>query len=215
MTKQMFLAAPILVLLLQPLHATVVSRRATIAGGWGGNGRCTIQLNVNGAAEVEVSGDMGYLKTLSGKAAGWRRFHCNAPLPHHPGGFRFEKTDGRGTVRLLRDPRSNAGTAVFHVNGRDVHTIDIRWSGFTGGPEEIPMAKAVSICRDSVTNRLTQDGYRFVSFASAVPDNKPGRSDWVIGTVNAKRGPVATWFSFSCSVDFVSGTVRSLDVSRR
>jgi hypothetical protein len=208
MTKPMFLAA---VMLLQSLHATVISRRATIAGGWVANGRCTIQLKVNGAAEVEVSGDMGYLKTLSGKAADWRRFHCNAPLPRHPGGFRFEKTDGRGTVLLLRDPRSNAGTAVFHVNGRDVHTINIRWSS----PGGIPMAKAVRICRDSVTDRLNQDGYRFVSFASAAPDNKPGRSDWIIGTVSAKRGPVVTWFSFSCSVDFASGTVRSLDLRRR
>ncbi len=50
-------------LLGQPLTST---RRATITGR-GGDGKCTIEVEVDGSAEVEVSGDVGLLRTLSGQ----------------------------------------------------------------------------------------------------------------------------------------------------
>ena len=98
MNKQFFQSAAILALLLQPLHADGDFRRATITGGGGGNGWCTVEVNVDGTAEVEVSGDSGVLRTLSGQQAFWRRFQCNRPLPPNPSDFRFNRIAGRGAV---------------------------------------------------------------------------------------------------------------------
>jgi hypothetical protein len=77
------------------------------------------------------------------------------------------------------------------------------------------MARAIGMCQDSVTNRLNRNGYQYVTFERTIPVNNPGPNDWITGTVTGKRGFGTTWFSFSCSVDFRSGTVRSVDVSRR
>ncbi len=77
------------------------------------------------------------------------------------------------------------------------------------------MAKAIRICQDAVTERLTRDGYSAVSFERTIPDTNPGRNDWVIGMVTGERGFGTKRFSFSCSVDFSSGRVRSVDVRRR
>ncbi len=54
MKKQMFSGVAALVMLMQPMHATTVPHNATIVGG-DGSGRCTIEVDVDGAAEVEVS----------------------------------------------------------------------------------------------------------------------------------------------------------------
>jgi hypothetical protein len=229
--KQALLGTAILILLSQVAHASTESRRATITGG-GRYGRCTIEVNVDGAAEVEISGDLGLLRTLSGQTATWRRFQCNAPLPRNPSDFHFAGVDGRGNVRLLRDPRSNGGTALIHISdpkgGREGYTFDLQWSGFGGrggqpspppypsgrGPNSggFPAVRAIQVCQDSVTSRLNQDGYAYVAFERSVPDDSPGRNDWVIGTVSGSRRFETTRFSFSCSVDFSSGKVRWVDV---
>jgi hypothetical protein len=72
-----------LFLLGQSLHATTVTRQATMIGFGGANGKCTVEVNVDGVAELEISGDTGSLKTLAGQTAVWRRFQCNQPLPHN------------------------------------------------------------------------------------------------------------------------------------
>jgi hypothetical protein len=220
--------------IIPPAHANPVSRRATITGV-GGNGRCTIEVSVDGTAEVEVSSDKGLLTTISGQPAVWRRFQCNTPLPSNPADFRFVKVNGRGTVRLMQDPRSTGGRAVIHINdpkgSRAGYTFDLQWRGPGGGgwapgppappaghwPGQgtFPMSRAIRICQDSVTDRLHQDGYRYVTFQRTIPDDNPGRHDWVIGTVSGRQWFDTTQFSFSCSVDFGSGRVRSVDVSRR
>jgi hypothetical protein len=237
MNTRPFLNAALLALLIQPVYAAIDSREATISGRGGGPGRCTIQVDVDGAAEIEVSGGTGRLRTLSGREAAWRQFHCSEPMPRNPADFGFGGINGRGTVRLIRDPRSNGGTAVIQINdpksGRSVYGFDLQWRGFGGGgggwapapppgppgrgpgPGAFPMARAIRICQDSVTMRLNRSGYPYVTFGRTIPDNNPGRNDWVSGTVSAKRGFETTWFSFSCSVDFRSGTVRSVDVQRR
>jgi hypothetical protein len=223
-----------------PAHANPVSRRATITGG-GGNGRCTVEVNVDASAEVEVAGDTGLLTTISGQPADWRRFQCNAPLPHKPADFRFIKIGGRGNMRLIQDPRSTGGRAVVHIDdpkgGRGIYTFDLQWQGPGGGgwtpgpqfpppghgpgpgpgpgPGGFPTARAIRVCQDSVTSRLNRDGYRDVNFQRTFPVDNPGRHDRIQGTVSGKRGFGATWFSFSCSVDFSSGRVRSVDVWRR
>jgi hypothetical protein len=232
--RQAFIVASVLVVLVHLLSAAGVSRRATITGrGSGnGNGKCTIEVNVDGAAEVEISGDTGQLRTLSGREAVWRRFQCNAPMPGSPGDFRFVGIDGRGRVQLLRDPRNNGGRAVVRIDdpkgGREGYTFDLEWRGGGGGswapgppppppgrgpgPGGFPMSRAVQGCRDSVTAKLNQSGYPYVTFESAVPDNNPGRHGRVIGSATGRRRLESTQFSFSCSVDYTSGWVRSIDV---
>ncbi len=236
MNKQTFLSVAILVLLVQPAHANTVSRQATITGGGGRGGKCTIEVDVDDGAEVEISGDTGLLRTLSGQPATWRRFRCNAPLPRNPVDFRFVGIDGRGSVQLVRDPRGNRGKAVVQIydpkGGREGYTFDLQWRDSGGGgwpptppppsipghgpgPGGFPMSSVIRICQDSVTDRLNRDGYPYVTFERTIPDDNPGRNDWVIGTVGGRRGFETTWFSFSCSVDFQSGRVRTIDVRRR
>jgi hypothetical protein len=218
MNRQIVFSAIVLSALMQPAPANPVSRRATITGG-GGTGRCTIEVSVDHAAEVEIFGDTGLLTTTAGQSAAWRRFQCNAPLPRNPVDFRFGRTNGRGTVTVIQDPRSTGGRAVVQITdpqgGRATYTFDLQWRGPRDGGGGFPMARAIQICQDSVTNRLNRDGYSYVTFERTIPDNNPGRNDWVNGRVSAKRGFETTRFSFSCSVDFRSGRVRSVDVNRR
>jgi hypothetical protein len=228
--KPIFLTVAILSALVAGAQANPVPRRATITGG-GGNGRCTIEVSVDHAAEVEVSSDNGLLTTIAGQPAGWRRFQCNAPLPSNPFDFRFVKTGGRGTVRLIQDPRSTRGRAVIRIDdpkgGRAGYTFDLQWRGAGGGgwsPQfpgpgpgagSPPVARAIRLCQDSVTDRLRGYGYSSIAFERTIRDNNPGRDDWVAGTASGRREFGTTWFSFSCSVDFNSGRVRSVDVRRR
>jgi hypothetical protein len=234
MNARAFQAAAILAALIGSANANPVSRQAIITGA-GGNGRCSIEVIVDGAAEVEVSGDMGLLTTISGQPAGWRRFQCNAPLSHAPVDFRVVRIgSSRGTLRLLQDPRSTGGRAVIRINdskgGRGTYAFDLQWhvprgGGWAPGPTVpppshwppsggSPMARAIQSCQDSVTARLNRDGYAYVAFENTIPVDNPGRHDWVTGTAIGKRGFERTWFSFSCSVNFSSGRVRSVDVRR-
>jgi hypothetical protein len=242
--KVLLLGPVILAVLMQPAHANPVSRRAIITGV-GGNGRCTIEVTVDGRAEIEVSGDNGVLTTIGGQPAVWRRFQCNAPLPSNPVDFRFARVNGRGTLRLLQDPRSTRGRAVVHIDdhrsGSAAYTFDLQWrgpgrDGWTPGPPPpppgqepgpgpypgpgthpggFPKARAVRFCQDSVTTRLNEKGYQYVNFEQTIPVDNPGQNDWIKGTVNGKHWFGTTWFSFSCSADFSSGRVRSVDVHRR
>jgi hypothetical protein len=235
--RQAFIIAAMLLGSVQDLSAAGVSRRATITGGGGGNGngKCTIEVYVDGAAEVEISGDAGQLRTLSGQEAVWRRFQCNAPLPPMPDDFRFVGVDGRGRVQLRRDPRSNGGRAVVRIDdphgGREGYTFDLQWRGGGGGrwtpgpppppppgrgpgPGGFPMGRTMQACRDAVTAKLNQSGYSYVTFESTVPSDSPGSHDWVTGSATGRRRFGDTQFSFSCSVDFASGRVRSVDVRR-
>jgi|HubBroStandDraft_6_1064221.scaffolds.fasta_scaffold13158_2 hypothetical protein len=227
----------ILLVLLPLANATTLSRRATILSGGGfRGGRCTVEVDVDGAAEVTVSGDRGQLRTLSGQAAVWRRFECTAPLPRNMGDFRFQRVGGRGNQSLVRDPRSNRGTAVVRIDdpkgGRANYTFDLEWRGGGGGGGDwlpppsrpgpgpgpggrYPMAQAIENCQDGVVDRLNRDGYQYIDFLETNPDNRPGRNDWITGTVTGKRGFGERRFSFSCSVDFSTGRVRSVDVNRR
>ena len=185
--NKFFLVMITLALPMAPSQANPVPRRATITGA-GGNGRCTIEVNVDGAAEIEIAGDTGLLTTISGQPAVWRRFQCNAPLPRIPIDFRFVKIDGKGTVRLLQDPRSSNGRAVIHINdykgGRGNYAFDFQWRGSGGGgggggwppgpPGPQPMVRAIRACQDSVTDRLSHDGYQYINFGRTIPDDNPG-----------------------------------------
>jgi hypothetical protein len=113
----------------------VTSVQANIRGG-GGDGKCTFEVVVDGAAEVQIRGEQGTLRTLSGAPARWVRLDCNQPLPPNPREFRFQGIDGRGSQRLVRDPRNNRGTAAVRIDdskgGSEGYTGDIIWRGDGG-----------------------------------------------------------------------------------
>src|SRR3954453_1948090 len=97
MRKHSLLAAVTILGSLIPAYGAVVqNRRANITGGGGDGGKCTIEVDVDDVAEVEVYGDQGLLRTLSGGPANWRRFQCTSPIPRNVGDFRFRGVDGRG-----------------------------------------------------------------------------------------------------------------------
>ncbi len=104
--------------------------RANITGAQG-DGKCTFEVEVDGAAEVEIHGDQGTLRTLSGRPARWRRLECNQALPNNPSDFRFKGIDGRGRQQLVRDPNSSGGVAVIRIEdsngGAEAYTGDVQW----------------------------------------------------------------------------------------
>jgi hypothetical protein len=114
----------------------VATRTAEIRGGAGESGKCTIEVEVDGSAQVEIRGDTAQLRTLSGQPATWRRFVCNARPPERPLEFRFRGIDGRGRQSLLQDPRDR-GVAVILIedpkSGREGYTFDIEWRGVDPG----------------------------------------------------------------------------------
>jgi hypothetical protein len=122
-------------------NAQVATRRASIVGDRGGEGKCTIEVRVDISAEVEVNGDMGRIRTMGGQPANWVRFECTSPLPRNPIDFRFKGIDGRGNVNLIRDPMSGRGVAVVRIDdpkgGSEGYTFDLLWRGgsdYNSGP---------------------------------------------------------------------------------
>jgi hypothetical protein len=135
---QLLTAFALQFLLLHPANAQSNVMRAEIRGGGGNNGKCTFEVEVDAVAEVEIRGDQGMVRTISGSPATWRRLVCNQPLPAYPANFRFQGIDGRGRQTLVRDPNSNRGVAVVRLEdpkgGREGYTGDIMWSGSNQGP---------------------------------------------------------------------------------
>jgi hypothetical protein len=119
------------------LNAQSFERRATYKfGGDPNRGKCTIEVVVDGAAEVEIRGDSAVLRNLAGQPPQWRRFECTGPMPANPANFRFAGVDGRGRQTLMRAP-GNGGGAVVRIedkdNGSEGYTFDIFWGGGGGG----------------------------------------------------------------------------------
>ncbi len=104
-------------------------RRAAITGGRPDGGRCVVEVMVDGAATVEVRGDNGVLRDVSGAEPQWRRFDCTSPMPPDAN-VRFTATSGRGRAEMIRDPR-NGGAAVVRIedpeNGAGVYSFELVW----------------------------------------------------------------------------------------
>src|SRR5258708_29843029 len=98
MFVRFFIAAASLAVITVSLNAQ--PRRASLRGGGGDQGKCTIEVVVDGVAEVEIRGDTAELRNLAGQPAQWRRFECNGPMPSNPADFRFAGVDGRGRQQL-------------------------------------------------------------------------------------------------------------------
>jgi hypothetical protein len=124
-------------------QAQNLQRRADIRGGGNNNaGKCTVEVAVDGSAQVEIRGDSAILRNLKGQPPQWRRFVCTGPLPANPAEFRFSGVDGRGRQELIRDPRQG-GTAIVQIddpdNGTEGYTFDITWGNNGPGPGPGPV----------------------------------------------------------------------------
>jgi len=227
MNKYLCFGGAALMTLAYSLYANGVPRRATITRGGFGGGTCTVQVNVDHSAEVEVWGDMAELRTLAGQDAFWRRFECTAPMPRFTSDFQMRKMEGRGRITLAREPRTNYGRARVRIDdpkgGRATYTFALVWRGSNGPgwnpgppagppPPGPPPGNGVQACQNAVRDRLNQYGYPTVSFGRVAPQNNPRRDVWITGTATGQRKSRSAVFSYSCAVDSRSGRVRSLDV---
>jgi hypothetical protein len=196
-------------------------------GGAPDRGKCTIEVVVDGAAEVEIRGDSAVLRNLAGQPPQWRRFECNGVMPPNPANFRFAGVDGRGSQELVRGPQ-NGGPAVVRIqdpqSGSEGYTFDIFWGGgFPGAPmipprppagQRFTTEQAVQSCQDAVRRQASE---RFhtenIAFRKTALDDNPGRQDWVTGLVDVRRGDERdALFRFSCSVNFATGELRSVQI---
>src|SRR5271166_746199 len=101
MYTRFFVTAVAFTAICSSMNAQTQSRRMTqVGGGAPDRGKCTIEVRVDGAAEVEIRGNTATLRNLGGAAPEWRRFECTGPLPSNPGDFRFAGVDGRGRQQL-------------------------------------------------------------------------------------------------------------------
>ena len=209
-----------------------VQRRASITGGGSPDrGKCTIEVVVDGAAEVEVRGGNATLRNLAGQPPQWRRFECTGEIPPNPPNFRFTGVDGRGSQELVRGPQNGAG-AVVRIQDPDSgaagYTFDLTWGGDRGDPhnegrsgmdggrgqrggQRFTTDQAVRVCQDAVKQQAFD---RFhtgnIAFRTTALDNSPGRQDWVTGMLDIRRGyDRDETYRFSCSVNFDTGQVRS------
>lgn len=210
-------------------------RRASMTSHASGDReKCTIEVVVDGAAEVEIRGDSAVLRNVSGQPPQWRRFECSAPMPPDPPNFRFQGVDGRGRQQLVHDPRGGS-PAVVRIedpdNGSEGYTFDITWGGgeshgrppepppyppFQGGGRRFTVDQAIAVCQDAVRQQAME---RFrtpdIRFPEIRIDDNPGRNDWVIGVMDVRfRDDRRESYRFSCSVDFGSGRVRSAEIQR-
>jgi hypothetical protein len=236
MNKHLIFAAAGLVITSGVLSAQSLERRASMTNHASGDReKCTVEVRVDGAAEVEIRGDSAFLRNLSGAPPQWRRFECSAPLPRNPVNFRFSGVDGRGRQQLIRDPR-DGGPAVVRIedpdNGSEGYTFDITWGGGAPGysegrPPAVPVPpppqygdrrftteQAVDVCRDAIRQQAVQ---RFrtndIRFRRINIDDNPGRNDWVVGVLDVRRDfGREEPYRFSCSVNFDNGRVRSAEI---
>ncbi len=209
-------------------------RRATfLTGGRPGEGRCVVEVVVDGAAEVEIRGDNAILRNLKGQQPQWRRFECTSPLPQNAPGFRFRGIDGRGRQELFSAPQGNSPALVRiedNDNGQEGYTFEVSWG--VGGPppmvvnpgppppppvrmERPRMAvdDAVRACQSYVREQAARRFRAYdITFRRTALDDQPGRNDWITGFFEARTRNVVRNYRFSCSVNFFDGDVRSADI---
>ncbi len=114
----------------------VSDRRSAEIRGGGGEGKCTIEVEVDDVAEIEINGPNAMIRTINGAPASFRRFQCNQEMPNRPAQFRFKGIDGRGRQELVNSPE-NGGRAIIRIEdskgGSEGYTFDIFWRGSGGG----------------------------------------------------------------------------------
>src|SRR3954447_386571 len=109
-------------------------RRANMIGGGNGDaGRCYAEVVVDGAAEIQITGDTATLRDLSGRPPQWQRFDCTGPMPANAN-VRLT-ANGRGRTELVGTPQ-NGGPAVVRIQdpegGAQLYQFELSWNN--GGP---------------------------------------------------------------------------------
>lgn len=179
------------------------SRSASIRGG-GGEGKCTIEVEVDGSAEVELRGTEGRIRTLSGGAANFRRFECNQAMPANPSNFRFQGIDGRGRQTLVGNPDGRRPALIRLEDakgGREGYTFDVFWSGGQVGG---------GFSGDGFNNGNSSNGYNGSGWSNDWDDqiNFRGRDDGsfrgpqgrrynlndCVASIDRRRGDVTLFF---------------------
>lgn len=224
-TSYFFVTSLALASLTMAANAQTFRQRANITGGDPDRGRCFMEIVVDGAAEIQIRGDDAAINNLNGRPPEVRRFECTRPLPPEAADFRFRGIDGRGRQTLVRDPRDGGGAVVRIEDpqgGSDRYRFEITWRGGSGpetgrfdrGGRRFTTEQAVSACQQNVRQQ-TAERFRTneINFRQTNIDDQPGRSDWVVGTLEARRpGAPDQILKFSCSVDFATGQIRSADI---
>lgn len=218
---------------------------ANIRGGGGDSGKCTIEVEVDGVAEVEVRGDRGVIRTLEGQPSNWRRFECNSVMPRNPVDFRFRGIDGRGRVQLVRNPSS--GSAVVRIEdskgGREGYTFDLEWRGgsgnwgndgrFGGGRDRDRGGYNDDRRGGGFGNNSSRfDMRRSISLCQDAVAARARREHNVrnpnFRTINTEdlrgnrdrvagefEGNRGQWYQYSCTVNSANGDIRNVEVRRR
>jgi hypothetical protein len=229
--ERCFLALATATILGAPVWAQTAQRRATFTGGGGNDGgKCTIEVYVDGSADVEIRGDRGLLRTRSGQPSQWRRFVCSGPMPANPADFRFIGVDGRGRQELIQSPDNGRGAVVVRIqdsNGSgEGYTFDLVWRGggfdsrpagqqpWRGGERGPSGSDAVRSCQDAVRERANrQYGFRDIDFGNMNADDNPGRNDTIVGSFDVRRGNNRDTYRFSCAINLADGRVRGVEIS--
>ena len=226
--------------LLGTASAQTYQRRASMVGGGSPNaGKCTVEVVVDGAAEISIQGDRATLRNLNGRAPQWRRFDCTSPMPANAANIRFQGVDGRGRQELVRNP-VNGGPAVIRIEdpdgGAEGYTFDITWNGGSGGGYQ-PYGSAdrstpgpysnndrggifgdysdsntaIAACQDAVRQEAARRyGVQNVDFRRERYEDEPGARDTVRGWFRAADGQQG--YRFTCSVNTNNGRVRNVSI---
>ncbi len=127
-------AASLAILTAQDNQRRASIRRDAVPGGGDG---CTVDVVVDGSAEVEIRGDNAVLRNLSGAPPQFRQFDCTRPIPANAPGLRFNEVDGRGRQELVRAP-GGGGPVVVRIDdpqgGAGEYRFELTWGGGQGGP---------------------------------------------------------------------------------
>lgn len=239
-----------------PAGAQTQRRAAMVGGGNGVSGRCTGQVIVDGAADLQIQGDTATVRNLSGRPAQIQSFQCTSAIP--PQANVRVNVNGRGDARVVALP-ANGGPAVIHLQdnqgGASPYQFEVTWNngayqqgyvnqgygqqgydqqrydqqGYGSDQGYPPPAtdrehsergrngfgpqQAVGVCQDAIREQAMENlGAQDVHFDSIRMDNNPGRRDWVVGTVDVRRGAQREHYPFSCSVNFDNGRVRTAQI---
>src|SRR5437660_63695 len=77
MKKNLVISCCVLLGALTPVWAQGTMQAVMKGHPNGDRGKCTIEVNVDDVAEVEVAGDRARIRTLAGQPSQFRRFECN------------------------------------------------------------------------------------------------------------------------------------------
>lgn len=211
--------------LVVPVAVHGQERQASIRGGGSGNGgTCTIEVSVDGVAEIEIRGDRGNIRTLAGQPAQWRRFECSERMPSNPANFRFSGVDGRGRQQLVREPQ-NGGATVVRIEdpsgGSEGYTFRLEWQGGSDSgigdrrdrDRRFPGDQGSGSCEDAVRERASQQlNSRDIRFRDSDAGDRRGRDSQMSGTFELRRGNGQDLYRYTCEMDGRSQRVRSVNI---